>query len=283
MKSLLRTFTLLCLVLLAVSFFFASESGDVFVKVGDIIYRQALSDSEYVRTQCLLDLYYPKDTKDYPTIVWFHPGSLTMGSKEWGIFFAKRFTAEGFGVILAGYRLSPKAKNPAYIEDTASAVYWTFKNIANYGGDPGKVYLSGHSAGGYLAAIISLDERYLEKHNISVQRIAGIIPISGQMVTHSTILVERGIPEGTIIIDEFSPIYHSRKVGPACLCICGDNDLPMRSDENIFFIAGLKSAGNKNAHYLEVKGRNHFTIGGKFHEEGDEVTHAILEFIRNLQ
>ena len=206
-----------------------------------------------------------------------------MGDKQWGIPFAKRFAAEGFGIVLVGYRLSPKAKHPLYIEDAAAAVSWTFKNIANYEGDPEKVYLSGHSAGGYLAAIISLDERYLEKHNIPAKRIAGIIPISGQMVTHSTILVELGIPEGTIIIDEFSPIYHSRKVGPACLCICGDNDLPLRSEENIFFIAGLKSAGNKNAHYLEVKNRNHMTIGGKFHEEDDEVTLAILEFIRNLR
>lgn len=282
MKSVFRTFSSVCVVLLAVSFSVASESVDVPVKVSDISYRLEPLNSEYARAQCKLDIFYPKDTEDYSTIVWFHPGGLTMGDKQWGVPFAERFAAEGFGVVLAGYRLSPKAKHPAYIEDAAAAVAWTFKNIANYGGNPDKVYLSGHSAGGYLAAIISLDERYLGKHNIPVQRIAGIIPISGQMVTHSTILVERGISEGTIIVDEFSPIYHSRKVGPACLCICGDNDLPMRADENVFFIAALKNAGNKNAHYMEIKGRNHVTIGGKFQEQDDEVTHAILEFISML-
>jgi acetyl esterase/lipase len=282
MNSVFRKFSSVCVVLLAVSFSFASEYVDAPAKVSDISYRQEPINSEYAKTQCKLDIFYPKDTEDYPTIVWFHPGSLTMGDKQWGVPFAERFAAEGFGVVLVGYRLSPKAKNPAYIEDAAAAVAWTFKNIAKYGGNPDEVYLSGHSAGGYLAAIISLDERYLEKHKIPVQRIAGIIPISGQMVTHSTILIERGIPEGTIIVDEFSPIYHSRKAGPACLCICGDNDLPLRADENVFFIRALKNAGNKNARYLEIKDRNHFTIGTKFQEKGDEVTHAILEFISKL-
>lgn len=282
MKNVFRMFLSVCVVLFAVSFSVAYESVEIPVKVSDISYRQEPLNSEYTRTQCKLDIFYPKNTEDYPTIVWFHPGSLTIGDKQWGVPFAERFVAEGFGVVLVGYRLSPKAKHPAYIEDAAAAVAWTFKNIANYGGNPDKVYLSGHSAGGYLAAIISLDDRYLEKHNIPVQRIAGIIPISGQMVTHSTILVERGIPEGTIIVDEFSPIYHSRKAGPVCLCICGDNDLPMRADENVFFIAALKNAGNKNASYLEIKGRNHVTIGGKFQEQDDEVTHAILEFISKL-
>jgi hypothetical protein len=56
----------------------------------------------------------------------------------------------------------------------------------------------------------------------------------------------------------------------------------MRADENVFFIAALKNAGNKNARYLEIKDRNHFTIGTKFQEQGDEVTHAILEFISKL-
>lgn len=283
MKRLLRTFTLLCFVLVSVSFFVASDPGDEFIKVSDISYRQELSDSDYARTQCKLDLYYPKDTKDYPTVVWFHGGGLTAGNRQGGISFAKRFTAEGIGVVLVSYRLSPKVKHPEYIKDAAAAVSWTIKNIFKYGGDQGKVYISGHSAGGYLAAMVGMDERYLEQHNMSVQMIAGIIPISGQMVTHSTILVERGITKGTIIVDEFAPIYHSRKVGPACLCICGDNDMPMRCDENIFFIAGLKNAGNENAHYLEVNGRNHGSIARKFHEEDDEVTQAMLEFILKHQ
>jgi acetyl esterase/lipase len=280
MKGLIKSIALLCFALVAVSLLIASEPGYEYVKVSDILYRQEQSNSEYARTQCKLDLYYPKDTKDYPVIVWFHGGGLTRGNRQSGISFAKRFTAEDIGVVLVSYRFSPKVKHPEYIEDAAAAVAWTFNNISKYGGDQGKIYISGHSAGGYLAAIVGMDERYMEKHNMSVQRIAGLIPISGQMVTHTTIIAEREIPKGTIVVDEFAPIYHTSKIGPACLCICGDRDMPMRCDENVFFIAGLKSAGNKYANYLEVKGRNHGSIARKFHEEDDEVTQAMLEFIR---
>ena len=69
MKRLFRTFVLLCFVLVSVSFFIASDPGDEFVKVSDISYRQERLESDYARTQCKLDVYYPKDIKGYPTIV----------------------------------------------------------------------------------------------------------------------------------------------------------------------------------------------------------------------
>jgi acetyl esterase/lipase len=282
MNKLLRTFVSTSFVLVSVSLVLACELGDEFVKVSDILYLQEPVGSDYARTQCKLDVYHPKDIENYPTIVWFHGGSLTQGTREWGVPFARRFTAEGIGIVLVSYRFSPKVKNPVYTEDAAAAVAWTVKNIAGHGGDPEKVFISGHSAGGYLTAILGMDESYLAEHGIPVEKIAGIIPISGQMVTHSTILAERGIPRGTIIIDEFAPIYHTRKAGPPCLCICGEDDIPLRCDENIFFIAALQKAGNNNAAYLEIKGRDHSSIVSKFREEDDEVTLAMLDFIRGL-
>lgn len=267
-------------VLLLTSSIPATGTEDKYIKVGDISYRQEYALSEYAQKMCMLDLYYPENIKNYPTIVFFHGGALRGGTRDMYKSVAERLTAEGVGIALSSYRLSPKVKHPVYNEDAAAAVAWTFKNIANYGGDSDGIYISGHSAGGYLAAIVGMDERYLEKHNLSVQQIAGIIPISGQMVTHSTILSERGVPKGTIIIDEFAPIFHCRKTGPPCFCICGDKDYPMYADENKFFVAGLKNAGNENASYLEVKGRDHITIISKILEKDDEVTQAILEFIR---
>lgn len=258
-----------------------AQAATEYIKVADIPYHPRPSfKSDYVRDQCRLDLYYPKGATDYATIVWFHGGGLKEGSRDSGIPFAKRFTSEGIAVVLVSYRLSPKVKCPVYIEDAALAVARTFKKIAKYGGDPNKIFISGHSAGGYLTAIIGMDESYLGKHNISVERIAGLMPVSGQMITHSTIRGERKVERGTIIVDRFAPVYHAAKVGPPCLCICGDDDLPLRCDENIFFVGALKTAGNKNARYLEVKGRNHGTIAEKFHEKDDEVTQAMLNFIR---
>lgn len=257
----------------------AGQAATEYVKIADISYRVEPVESDYAHSQCKLDLYLPKGAKDYATIVWFHGGGLKEGSRETGIPFAKRFVSEGIGVVLVSYRFSPKVKCPVYNQDAAASVAWTFKNIGKYGGNPDKIFISGHSAGGYLTAIIGMDESYLAKHNIPLERIAGLMPVSGQMITHSTIRGERKIPRGTIIVDRFAPVYHAAKVGPPCLCICGDDDLPLRCDENIFFVSAVKTAGNKNASYLEIKKRDHGTIAEKFHEKDDEVTQAMLKFI----
>src|SRR4051812_20046053 len=76
-----------------------------FVKVADVAYLGDADKSEYAQQQCKLDLYYPKDKGDYPTLVWFHGGGLTGGNRKSGEALAKRFTAEGVAVVLAGYRL----------------------------------------------------------------------------------------------------------------------------------------------------------------------------------
>ncbi|ULT27161.1 alpha/beta hydrolase [Sphingobacterium sp. E70] len=90
-------------------------------------------------------------------------------------------------VVAVNYRLSPKEKAPGYIEDAATAVAWAFAHIASYGGDPAKIYVSGHSAGGYLALMVGLDSSYLHKYGVDANRIKGLAPISGQTNTHYTI------------------------------------------------------------------------------------------------
>lgn len=245
----------------------------------EISYRSK-PDSDYAREQCKLDVFYPKGTKDFPTIVWFHGGGLRTGERQSGEIVAQRFVPEGIAVVTVSYRLSPKVKYPTYIEDAAAAIAWTFKNIEKYGGDPEKIFLSGHSAGGYLTLITGMDKRYLAKHHIDAKRLAGLIPISGQTITHSTIRRERGIPEGTQIVDEYAALYHANKPGPPCLCICGGDDLALRSAENIYFVEVQKVAGNKNVSFLEVEKRDHDAIFDNINKPGDEVATAMLEFIK---
>jgi acetyl esterase/lipase len=163
-----------------------------------------------------------------------------------GEALAKRFASEGVAVVLVSYRLSPKVKCPTYIEDAAAAVAWTLQNISKYKGDPAKVFISGHSAGGYLVGMIGLDEQYLAKHDLSPAKLAGLIPIAGQMVTHSTVRAEQGISEKRPVIDEFAPAYHVRKDAPPCLCIAGEHDAPARAEENIYFVAAMKAVGHKH-------------------------------------
>ena len=235
---------------------------------------------DYARSQCRLDVYTPKGKSDFATIVWFHGGGLKGGTRQKGLKFAERFTKEGIAVVLVSYRLSPKVKHPVYIEDAAAAVAWTVRNIEKYKGNPKNVFVSGHSAGGYLTAIIGLDGKYLSKHNLSPDRLAGYMPIAGQMITHSTIREEREISKSRPLIDKYAPAYHVRKDARPFLCLVGSNDLPTRAEENLYFEAAMKAAGHKSTRCLVVEGRNHGSIAGRFDQEDDEVALSMIRFVK---
>ena len=93
--------------------------------------------------------------------------------------FGDRFAKLGIGVVIPSYRLMPKNPHPAQIEDAAAAFAWVYKNIAQYGGDPKRIYLVGHSAGGHLAALLALDQNYLKKFDIPQGAIHGVAAMSG--------------------------------------------------------------------------------------------------------
>lgn len=250
------------------------------VKVADVPYLGEAAETEYAKAQCRLDVYHPVDAKGYATIVWFHGGGLTGGTRQSGMGIVKRFVKEGYGVVLVSYRLSPKVKCPTYIEDAAASVAWTIKHIGDYGGDPKQVFVSGHSAGGYLTSIVGTDNRYLAAHGLSTSDLAGCLPVSGHTITHFTIRAERGIPGTRPIIDEFAPAYHVRKDAPPFLCIAGDHDMAARAEENVYFASVMRAAGNKHVECLIVPDRNHSTIVNQIGEADDAVAAAMLKFMR---
>lgn len=212
------------------------------------------SDS-YIHERCVLDIYYPKNTKGFATIVWFHGGGLTGGSKE----IPEALKNKGFAIIGVNYRLSPKAKAARAIDDAAAAVAWAFNNIINYGGDNSAIFVAGHSAGGYLASMIGLDKKYLQKEGIDANKIAGLIPFSGQCITHFEIRRENGIPEKQPTIDEFAPLFHVRADAPALLLITGDRELEMlgRYEENAYMARMMKLVGHKETKLYELDGYGH--------------------------
>jgi acetyl esterase/lipase len=209
----------------------------------------------YINSQCTLDIYYPKGTKNFSTIIWFHGGGLTGGDKE----IPQSLMNKGFAVIGVEYRLSPKVTAPAYIEDAAASVAWVFQHIESYGGNTDLVFLSGHSAGAYLDLMITLDKKYLAKYNIDPNRIAALIPFSPQAITHYTIRKENGIRETQPIIDEYAPLYHVRGDTPPILLITGDRDLELlgRYEENAYLLRMFKLNGNKNVRLFEMQGFDH--------------------------
>jgi len=209
----------------------------------------------YKAERCVLDIYYPKNIKNFATIIWFHGGGLTQGSKE----IPQALKDNGYCIIGVGYRLSPNVKVVNCIEDSAAAIAWTFNNIAKYGGDPGHIFLSGHSAGGYLDLMVGLDKKWLAKYNIDANRIAGLIPFSPQCITHFTARKEKGIPEKQPTIDELAPLFWVRGDAPPTLLITGNREMEMlgRYDENAYMARMMKLNGHTDIQHFELDGYGH--------------------------
>lgn len=258
--------------------------NDSFQVISDVAYKKQ-GQTDYEKERCKLDLYLPSGQKNFATLLWFHGGSLEKGDKAGDIaaLGAKRLAGDGIAVVPVNYRLSPKVSYPAYIDDAAASFAWVYKNIKKHGGDPKNVFISGHSAGGYLVAMLAMDPRYLKKYGLELDAIAGVIPVSGQMITHATVRKERGISGTTPIIDEAAPSYHARSDTPPFLAIFGSNDLPARAAENTYFTAAMKAAGHKEIKHLEVEGRNHGTIANKLPEKDDRVALAIKVFVKKYR
>lgn len=223
----------------------------------DVPYRAAteLEKDEYAKEKCVLDIYHPVNGDKLPVVIWFHGGGLTTGEK----YLPGELRNQGMCLVAPAYRLSPQVPAAVCIEDATAAVAWVFENIEKYGGDPDKIFISGHSAGGYLASMVGLDKSWLEKYGIDANDIAGLIPFSGHTITHFTIRNERGIPGHQPLIDEFAPLYHVRADAPPLLLITGDRELELlgRYEENAYMMRMMCVAGHKDTRIMELDGYDH--------------------------
>jgi len=242
------------LVFFAGAWLIASTQADQYLTETNVLYRTG-ELTEYMRDRCRLDIHYPVGKSNIATVIWWHGGSLTGGNRE----IPSQLRDKGIIVVAPSYRLSPKAKSPAYIEDAAAAVAWTYSHLPQYGGSDRLVFLSGHSAGGYLVTMVGLDRRWLAPYGIDPNHLAGLIPFSGQAITHFTIRSERGIPDTTPIIDEFAPIHFVRKDAPPLLLITGDRERELlgRYEENAYFWRMMQLVGHPDTHIHELGGFSH--------------------------
>lgn len=234
-----------------------SLAAQNYAHIKDIPYTDSSENDSYRQERCKLDVYYPENTSGFSTLVWFHGGGLEGGNK--GLMEA--FRNQGFAVVDVNYRLYPKVKCPGYIDDAALAVAWVFNHISGYGGNPDRIFVGGHSAGGYLTLMLALDKKYLGQYGIDADRIAKAYPVSGQTATHFTIKKERGLDPDIPYIDEMAPSFQSRREGAPLMLITGDRDLEMlaRYEENAHLAAILKHLGHP-VQLFELQGFNHNTV-----------------------
>ena len=247
----LKITTILVLMLLPI--ISQAQQRQQYQQVNDIPY--TASADTYAQDRCKLDVYYPTNQKDAPVVVWFHGGGIEGGNKH----IDQELKNSGLVVVAANYRLLPKAKIDDILDDAAAAVAWTYKNIEKYGGSHRKIFVAGHSAGGYLLDLIGLDKKWLAKYGVDADSLAGLVPFSGQCVTHYNIRKQQGIPPLQATIDQYAPLTYVRPDAPPMVIISGDRELELygRYEEQAYFWRMLKLAGHKDVTLYEMQGYDH--------------------------
>ena len=226
-----------------------------------------------------LDLYLPRDKKNFPVLVFAHGGSWRSGDRSLYKALGYRLARAGIGVAIPSYRLMPQNPHPAQIEDLAAAFAWIARNISERGGDASRIYLSGHSSGAHLAALLALDEKYLQKFDLARNTIRGVIAMSGvyDVDKLDTFLVAGGDKSNRT---DASPSAHAHSGAPPFLisyCQWDYFGLPKQARD---FTLTLK----KNfvaAQLLYVPGENHISEVISLVQENGVLVDAILSTINS--
>lgn len=151
---------------------------------GSAVAQQLRSDIPYVESghpRQVLDIYTPEKpaTTALPVMFWIHGGGWQVGDKSDVGLKPRVLTERGFVFVSTNYRLLPDVEMGELIGDVAKALAWVHRHIAEYGGDPRRIFVGGHSAGAQLAALICIDDRYLEREGVSFDVLRGCVPVDG--------------------------------------------------------------------------------------------------------
>lgn len=212
-----------------------------------------------------LDIYSPKGGGKFAVLVFIHGGSWRGGDRSQYTALGNRFAKEGLEVVIPSYRLMPANPHPAQVEDADAAVDWVIRNIAQYGGDVRRIYVSGHSAGGHLAAYVGLNQEFWPK-------LKGVMALSG-VYDVSKIAGFKNDPENA------SPMHHVAKGAPPFLITYCENDYPSLPAQAREFDAALRKAGDESE-LVYVPGENHVSEIVNVYKDDDLTAQSILRFIR---
>ncbi|HEV3028282.1 MAG TPA: alpha/beta hydrolase, partial [Planctomycetota bacterium] len=127
----------------------------------------------------VLDVYAPKDAKNLPVVFWIHGGGWQSGDKSSVQEKPKAFVERGFVFVSTNYRLLPSVEMETIFRDVAKSLGWVYKHVSEYGGDPSRIFVMGHSAGAQLAALLCTDDRYLKAEGVPFSALQGCVPVDG--------------------------------------------------------------------------------------------------------
>lgn len=228
-----------------------------------------------------LDVFRPQGgASNAPTVVFFYGGAWKRGSREQYRFVGHRLAQDGILAIVADYRTYPKAGFPAFMDDAADAVGWARTHAREYGGDPARLYVMGHSAGAQIAGLIGTDAAYLRRVGMQPKQLAGVIGLSG--------------PYDFVVGTEYAPIFGPPSQWPKAqainyvdgdeppfLLVHGDADRVVEVRDSVELDEKLKRTGGRST-LLLLPGAGHMApVAGLYEvKRSPDVLPAILAFVR---
>jgi acetyl esterase/lipase len=227
-----------------------------------------------------LDLYLPKVRRDVPVMMFVHGGGFTVGIKDQYAFVGQVLAANGIATAVISYRLSPKTSYPGHVQDVARAFAWLRAHVAEYGGKADRIFVSGHSAGATLVAMLGSDPAYLKDVGESIDHIAGVIPISGSFTQSARSgMFDNPYAVDAEVVRNASAINHAAGPHPPFLILYGDKDAPRTGQDAAAMTQALRASGN-SAEAHEIADHAHMDMITGIMSPADPGLRFMLAFVR---
>jgi len=257
----------------------------------DVAYVPAAAP-DFDRERHILDVYSPKKAAPgaggYPVVLFIHGGSWTSGNKNIYTFIGRRLAKQGVVAVVINYRLAPPVHVPEQAADCARALAWTVQHIKSYGGDPARVFVMGHSAGGGLAALLATDDALLAAHGLPQNPVRGAImddPAGLDMYSYLKEMKYAGDQQYLVpfspdpaVWKAQSPIYKIRPGIPPFLFYIGGETYPSISGSSGRFRDRLAAIGQP-APYTVIPGRHHIPMVLQLYWQHNIIYKGLLKMV----
>jgi acetyl esterase len=237
----------------------------------------------------VLDVFRPTGAQAAPVAIFVHGGAFVRGAKRASDELYDNvlhwFARQGFVGVNVEYRLAPEAAYPAGVQDLALAIDWVHRRIAGHGGDPARLLLIGHSAGGTHVAGYACDPvpGYLGRHVTALVLISARLRADQSPANPNAAGVRAYFGDDPALYDVRSPVSHAARCSLPVLVAAAEFENPLLDVYALEFAHRVAAARGRAPRYLQMKGHNHMSIVAHFNTEDETLGHAILAFFDDQQ
>ncbi len=211
-----------------------------------------------------LDVYQPAgESRNAPLGVFFYGGNWSSGERADYRFVGEALASQGIVAVIADYRLSPAVRYPVFVQDSARAVRWARDHAAEFGADPARVFVMGHSAGAYNAAMVALDARWLRAEGMAPSQLAGWIGLAGPYDFLPIVDPQSRVAfEWPATPADSQPLAHASRASPPALLLAAAEDRTVNPQRNTVALARRLGDSGVRVQSELFSGVGHATLVG---------------------